>query len=413
MGGMEPEIVIIGAGMAGMNCARVLAEAGRRVVVCEASDGVGGRVRTDEVGGYRVDRGFQVLLTSYPEVRAVFDMEALRLREFFAGALVRRGGRWLRVANPLRAPVAAMRSLMETPPGWGDKLRSGLLTARLASGLTDPEMMEEENAGELIGRSVSGEMTDMFFRPFFGGVFLDRELRTSARWFAWLYRLFATGGTAVPAKGMGEMSGQLAGMLPRGVVRLGCRVRGLVEGGVVLDDGLDVRARAVVVAVEGREADRLLGREAGAMRATGAYAFGAERAPLGDGAVLLNGDGVGGGPVNHAAVMSNVSAELAPPGRALITAATLPGVEGWDDAEAVRKQLAGWFGPQVEGWELLSGKVIAEALPEEAACAPRFEGSPTRVRAGVYVCGDHTATPSINGALVSGRRAAEECLADW
>ena len=411
MGGMEPEIVIIGAGMAGMNCARVLAEAGKRVMVCEASDGVGGRVRTDEVGGYRVDRGFQVLLTSYPEVRAVFDMEALRLREFFAGALVRRGGRWVRVANPLRAPVAAMMSLLETPPVWGDKLRSGLLTARLASGLTDPEMMEEESAAELIGRSVSGEMTELFFRPFFGGVFLDRELRTSARWFAWLYRLFATGGTAVPAKGMGEMSGQLAGMLPRGVVRLGCRVRGLVDGGVVLDDGLEVRAKAVVVAVEGREADRLLGREAGAMRATGAYAFGAERAPLGDGAVLLNGDGVG--PVNHAAVMSNVSAELAPPGRALITAATLPGVEGWDNAEAVRKQLAGWFGPQVEGWELLSGKVIAEALPEEAACAPRFEGSPTRVRPGVYVCGDHTATPSINGALVSGRRAAEECLADW
>jgi predicted NAD/FAD-dependent oxidoreductase len=111
--------------------------------------------------------------------------------------------------------------------------------------------------------------------------------------------------------------------------------------------------------------------------------------------------------------MSNVSPELAPSGRALITAATLPGVEGWDDAEVVRKQLAGWFGPQVEEWELLSGKVIAEALPEKAACAPRFGGSPTRVRPGVYVCGDHTATPSINGALVSGRRAAEECLADW
>jgi phytoene dehydrogenase-like protein len=408
---MDEDILIIGAGLAGLQCARVLMAAGRRVAVLEASDAPGGRVRTDVVEGFRIDRGFQVLLTAYPEVRKDISLEALRLRRFLPGALVRVDGRWVRLANPLRAPLAALMSLGEPAVPLADKLRAGLLTAGLASGLQDPEAVREESAAAFLrARKFSVRMTELFFRPFFGGVFLERELRTGGAWLAWLYRMFAVGHTAVPALGMGELSRQLSDALPRGVIRCGERVALLEDGGVVLADGRRVKARAVVVAVEGPECARLLGEAAGGSRATGSFAFAAAEAPLREAAVLLEGSG--GGPVNHAAVMSNVSAELAPRGQALVVAATLPGVDGWDDAGAVRAQLRGWFGSGVDGWRLLSAQIIRHALPEEAARHPQFGGSPARRRAGLYVCGDHTATPSINGALLSGRRAAEELLRD-
>jgi phytoene dehydrogenase-like protein len=408
---MDEEILIIGAGLAGLQCARLLTAAGCRVVVLEASDAPGGRVRTDEVEGFRIDRGFQVLLTAYPEAQRAIDWEPLRLRRFMPGAMVRKDGRWLRLANPLRSPLAALRSLAEPAIPLGDKLRAGLLTARLASGLMDAEAEREESAADFLRRrNFSAQMTELFFRPFFGGVFLERDLRTGGAWLAWLYRMFAVGHTAIPALGMGELSRQLAGGLSRGVIRCGERVARLEDAGVVMQDGRRLAARAVVLAVEGPECARLLGETPGGSRATGSFALAADAAPLREAAVLLEGDGAG--PVNHAAVMSNVSPELAPPGKALVVAATLPGVSGWDDAGAVRAQLRGWFGPAVDRWRLLSERIIRQALPEEAARHPRFAGSSPRKAPGLYVCGDHTATPSINGALLSGRLAAEELLSD-
>ena len=113
LGRMEPQhdVVVVGAGIAGLTCARLLRGAGRRVVVLEASDGVGGRVRTDVVDGFRLDHGFQVLLTGYPEARELLELDALDLGAFARGAIVRHGGRWRRVTDPRESPLGAVRSL--------------------------------------------------------------------------------------------------------------------------------------------------------------------------------------------------------------------------------------------------------------------------------------------------------------
>ena len=406
------EIIIVGAGLAGLQCARRLADAGlARLTILEAADAPGGRVRTDVVDGFRIDRGFQVLLTDYPEARAAFDYPGLALRPFRPGAMVRRDGRWIRMVNPLRDPVGAVRSLTTTPPGLVDKLRAGLLTLRWTTGTPEELIaLPQESAAAFLTRTFSPEMVECFFRPFFSGVFLERDLRSSVRWLAWLYRLFATGEAAVPALGMEELPRQLAAALPPGTIRCRTAVASLTDDGVVLTDGTRLRARAVVLAVDQSTAHRLLDRPPPAMRTTASYAFAADGPPLPDACIFLNG--TGSGPLGNATIMSNVSRDLAPPGRALVVASSLPGCHGWDDPDTIQRQLREWFGPAVDDWRLLTARTIAAALPDDAASDPHFAGRPSRLARGRYLCGDHTATPSINGALLSGRRAAEELLAD-
>ena len=406
------EIIIAGAGLAGLQCARTLAAAGfTRLTVLEAADAPGGRVRTDLVDGFRIDRGFQVLLTDYPEARTAFDYPRLSLRPFRPGAMVRHDGRWIRMANPLRDPAGALGSLTSSPPRLPDKLRAALLTLRWTAGTADElASLPPESSAAFLSRTFSPEMVDCFFRPFFSGVFLERDLRSSVRWLAWLYRLFATGETAVPALGMEELPRQLAAGLPPGTIRCRTAVSSLTDDGVLLTDGTRLHARAVVVAVDPPAAHRLLDRPPPAMRATASFAFAADGPPLPDACVFLNGTGTG--PLGNATIMSNVSRDLAPPGRALIVASSLPGCDGWDDPATIHRQLREWFGPAVDDWKLLTARTIAAALPDDAALDPHFGGRPARLDRSRYLCGDHTATPSINGALLSGRRAAEELLAD-
>ncbi|RYD35536.1 MAG: FAD-binding protein, partial [Verrucomicrobiaceae bacterium] len=230
------EVIVIGAGLAGLCCARRLVQSGVRVAVLEASDGVGGRVRTDVVDGFRLDRGFQVLLTSYPEVRRGLDLETLDLKSFYPGSLVRLGHEWHRMGDPWREPVAALKSLRNPVGSVWDKVKTGLMSLRLNAG-TEADLLRRPapdpplTSAEYLRRRFSPLMVERFFRPFFGGVFLDRNLEADSRWLEWLHRMFATGRTVVPAEGMGEIPRQIAESLPRGSVRLNARVESLQSGG--------------------------------------------------------------------------------------------------------------------------------------------------------------------------------------
>ncbi|GFR40132.1 hypothetical protein Agub_g688, partial [Astrephomene gubernaculifera] len=193
----DADVIVVGAGVAGLNCAVRLHAAGLRPLVLEASDGVGGRVRTDEVEGFLLDRGFQIFLTSYPEARAALDLPSLRLRPFYSGALVRWGGAFHRVADPLRHPVAGLASLVGGNPVGSptDKIRVGLFRLKSLLGsvedlLARPETTTEER---LKAEGFSPAIIDRFFRPFLGGIFFDRSLSTSSRLFEFVMRSLATG----------------------------------------------------------------------------------------------------------------------------------------------------------------------------------------------------------------------------
>ena len=430
---MSTDVVIIGAGLAGLAAARRLVGAGRSVMLLEASDGVGGRVRSDRVDGFVLDRGFQVLLGAYPEPRAVLDRAALDLRPFEPGALVQSGGELFTVSDPLRRPSRAWATLRAPVGHILAKGRVGILGLQARTWPADgPAPGPDSTTAEwLAGSGLSGPMTDRLLRPLLAGILLDPALETSSRQARFVWRSLATGAVEVPALGMGEITRQLAYALPAGSIHLRRRVRAVGRSGrgsrdhgatVQLEDGSTVEADAVIVATEGPAAAALLGEAIVAnpgSRSVGCLWYAADEAPSATTAIVLDGDGTG--PVNNLAVMSNVSPHYAPPGRALVAAAFF-GL-GPSDAEidqAARRQLAGWFGPPgpgsergvVAGWELLRIDRIGHAQPVQAAGRFAQGRRPLTVGPGLYVCGDHLENASIQGALVSGRRAAELILAD-
>lgn len=412
---MTSDVVIVGAGLAGLACARELRARGVTATILEASDGVGGRVRTDTVDGLRLDRGFQVLLTAYPEARRVLDYDALDLRPFVPGALVRAGGGWERLVDPRRRPLDAARGLRRLPGHpFGDAVAAARLLWRagrppLASLFT----REERRAIDVLRAAGASErLLDRFLVPFLGGVFLERELTTSSRQLDFVLRMFATGATAVPRDGMAAIPAQLAAGLDPGSVRLGRRVVAVRPGEVTLDGGDRLGADAVVVATDGPTATALVpGLTVAPSRGTACLYFAAPRPPAPLTEPILALDGEGAGPINNLCVPSVVSPGYAPSGHTLISASTV-GVPDADDASleaAARTQLARWFGAaEVDAWTHVRTYRIAHAQPSMTPPALDPPARPVRQDAGLWVCGDHRDSSSINGALAAGRRTGEE-----
>lgn len=406
------DVVVVGAGLAGLAAAVRLHDAGRRVRVVEAGDAVGGRVRTDVVDGFRLDRGFQVLLTQYPEL-ARYDVASLDLRHFEPGALVVHRGRFHRVGDPFRSP-RTLPATAAAPIGSPlDKARILRLRRRVSA--ADPRALlrgPDSSTLDHLRALGFGEATiDRFFRPLFGGIQLDTELATSSRMFDVIFRSLALGGSAVPAAGMQALPELLAARLPVGAVSLGTTVASVDERGVSCTSGERIDATHVVVATEGPVAARLLGDRLGASaarpgRSVSCVYFAAPRPPRDESLVMLDADRTG--PASNVAVMSNVAPGYSPDDRALIAAAC---VGSFDDAlaEQVRTQLRGWFGAGVDAWQHLRTYHIPYGQPDQRPpLAPkrRVQLAPT-----LWVCGDHRDTGSIQGALFSGRRTADAVLA--
>jgi hypothetical protein len=302
-----------------------------------------------------------------------------------------------------------------------DKWRLRALRQRLlATGPRADATPEISTLQFLRAAGLSEVILDRFMRPFFGGLLLDRDLGVSARLFESVFRWMALGDAALPADGMGAIPKQLAARLGPEVVRLGARVTSVGPGHVALaapaggaGTGVDLLARAVVVAVEAPEAARLLGSgfDRPSVGVTCLH-FAAEKAPFSEPLLVL--DAAGEGPIHHLAVPSNVAPGYAPPGAALVTASVLGvGSLGGPAIEtAARRQLEIWFGAPARDWRLLRIDRIAHAFPSQAPPALEPPQRPVRVGPGIYVCGDHRDRASINGALASGRRAAEAVIAD-
>jgi phytoene dehydrogenase-like protein len=397
----EP-VVVVGAGLAGLSCAVALHDAGVPVQVYEASDDIGGRVRTDHVDGFTLDRGFQVALTAYPEMHRQLDMAALDLRAFDPGALVWRNGKGSVVGDPFRRPTTALSTVAAPIGSPFDKARIALLRHRLRS-VHPARLLQGDDISTraaLAEAGFSDTIIERFFRPLVGGIQLDPDLTDSRRMFDVIFRMLADGDSAVPAAGMQAIPQQLADRLPIGTVHLDAPVTATTPTSITID-GDTIGAVAVVVATEGPVAARLLGLEPVGSKSVGAVYFAAPEAPIDDKLVVL--DGTGRGPVLNVAVMSNVAPTYAPAGSHLVVAA-LPGHDG-DTIEAdARSQLRGWWGSQVDSWDHLATYRIAHGQPRQR---PPFQPRQrVRLDDGRFVCGDHRDTASIQGAMFSGRRCA-------
>jgi len=407
----QSQVLVVGAGLAGLSCARHLHQAGVDVHLLEASDAVGGRIRTDRVDGFLLDRGFQVLLTAYDELPRQMQLERLDLRHFGSGSLVWNGRGLQRLSDPWRDPLSALASLKADVGSLGDKLKVAALRRRLLSEPAEASFRgpDRSTLEELQAHGFSRDFIDGFFRPFLGGVFLERELETSARLFRYYFRCFAAGDAAVPAEGMQRLPELLAEGL-EGRIALNHGVAAVESGGVTLEDGRRLTAQQVVLAVDGPAAGRLLGEEPPAYKTALTAYFAADEAPVGEPLLVLDGEGTG--PANHVAVMSLVSPGYAPPGRHLVSVSGVGRTTG--DVEAFRRdavpQMRRWFGPTVDGWRHLRSYLVPHALPRHPPGSLDRE-APSRPP-GLWVAGDYTEFGAIQGALLSGRRTAERVLAE-
>ncbi len=420
-------VAVVGAGLAGLAAAADLGAAGADVVVLEAGDAVGGRVRTDRLGAdghpaadgeaaFQLDRGFQVLLTAYPEVQQRVDLPALRPGRFAPGALVRAEGRFHRVADPLRAP-ASLPATLRAPIGTvADKLRVARYRLRTGRGDAQAPLRGPQRTAraELAAQGFSARMVERFFRPLFGGVLLDPQLTTSGRLLAFTFRMFSEGSVVLPAEGIGALPRQLAAGLPdRVLVRLEAPVTTLTSAGLRLASGEEVAADAVVIATDGPTATRLTGASAPPGKQVACLQFAAERPPVDEPLIVLDGDGHG--PAAHMSVPSVVAPGYAPPGTALVSATVLSDHLDADDATleaGVRAQMAGWFGARVAAWRLLRCERIRYAQPDQSPPGLAVPYQPARLGSGRYLAGDHHAHASQQGALRSGALAAAAVLDD-
>ncbi len=410
----SPDVLIIGAGLAGLCCARRLHESCVSFQLVEASDGIGGRVRTDEFDGFLLDRGFQVLLTAYPESRRVLDYPALELKSFSPGAFSWFAGRMNKLVDPWRMPGKWREAIRSDFGTLGDKLRIARLRRRLKRTSLEEIFIRPDRSTKdaLQSEGFSSEMIHRFFRPLFGGILLDGELKSSSRMFEFIFKMLAEGNISVPARGMGAIPAQIAAKLPSDSIRLNTRVESLHENEITLPGGETLCARTIVVAADGPSAAHLVGEAEPASRSVTCFYYSAEETPVPWPMLVLNGDGAG--PVNNFAVISEVAPSYAPVAKHLVSVTVL-GLQELTEAQLggfIIAQMKNWFGNVARSWRYLKSYRILHAQPQQYPGALEPPARPVRVRSGVYLCGDHRDTASIHGAMLSGRRAAEAVLAD-
>ncbi|MEV5487056.1 NAD(P)/FAD-dependent oxidoreductase [Streptomyces bobili] len=436
----QADVVIVGAGVAGLSAAHRLTSAGVTTTVLEAAPCVGGRMATEKVDGFRLDRIGQLLSTAYPELALTPGLDALTLRPFAPGVLLHSDGRHHRAgaqagAGGARSALHAVRALAGAPrsgvpprPRTGsptapprvragaplgsamDQARLGAALARLAA--TPAERLlrrpEAPAAEALAARGLPARTIDGFLRPLLAALLCDPDLTTSSRCADLALRAFAAGRMCLPEGGADVLPELLARTLPPGTVHTGVRATAVSTTSVTTAEHGEFRCRAVLVATDARTAAELLpGLRVPDFHPVTVVHHTTDEPPATGASLLLDADR--GGPVAHTTVTSQVDPSRAPAGRALISSTVLGAPPDGVDT-AVRMHLARLYGTSTGRWETLAVHHTAEAVP--AMRAPHDLRRPVRLLAGLYVCGDHRDTSTVQGALHSAHRASAAIVSD-
>ncbi|MBA2948528.1 NAD(P)/FAD-dependent oxidoreductase [Streptomyces himalayensis] len=428
------DVVIVGAGVAGLAAAHHLTRAGVTTVVLEAAPYAGGRMSTEKVDGFRLDRIGQLLFTSYSELRRTPGLDALVLRPFSPGVLVHSDGRHHRAEPPAaawntrgartgaRGALIGARALASAPraPRTGrpatplggplDQARLSAALGRLAATPLERLLTRRElpAAQALATRGLPSRTVDGFLRPLLTALLSDPCLTTSSRCADFALHAFARGRLCLPEGGADALPELLAATLPPGTVRTGVRVTEVSTTSVTTADHGEVRCRSVLLATGARAAAELLpGLRVPSFHPVTVVHHATLEPPLAEPALLLDADR--SGPVAYTAVVSQVDPSRAPAGRTLVSSTVL-GPPPPDLDALVRAHLADLYGTSTSGWETLAVHHDPEAVP--AMPAPHDLHRSVRLLTGLYVCGDHRDTSTVQGALRSGRRAAHVLAGD-
>lgn len=408
------ETVIIGGGMAGLTAACYLHQAGREVLILEATDRVGGRVKTDRIDGFVLDHGFQVLLTAYPEAKALLDYEALQLRSFLPGAqILQTDGKVRLLGDPLRWLGSTFPTLFNGIGNLKDKFKVLSLRTDLQARSIDELFQREEITTEIALQQYgfSQDIIEQFFRPFLGGIFLEKELTTSRRMFDFVFKMFSAGKTAIPEGGIERIPQQLGERLPKHAIRTNAKVVHINNRSIQLTNGETLNAENIILATQAPALQHQfdIAAKTAAESTTNVY-FSAPKAPYEKPILSLMADQKA--LVNNCCVLSRLSPNFAPKDQHLISV-SIVGKNKIDKAtylEKIKSELRPFWGETVHQWQHLKTYHIEYALPEARHVRHDLPRSEMNPKSGLYVCGDHLLNSSLNAAMRSGRLVAEAIL---
>ena len=410
---MGQTVAVIGAGIAGLQCALLLKESGIDVQVFERQPHVGGRMVTESVDGFLIDHGFHVMQTAYPTSQRTFDFDSLGAQAFEPGALVvkkrKNKAKFWRLADPFRRPVQGLMSGLNGFASPFNLLRIASLRSKVRRGPLSNVYLEGDETSEkwLLKRGFSKSMIDQFFHPLFSGIFLENDLRTSERMFRFVFRMMSKGDMILPKEGIAAAPRALADSLGLERIHLNSDAKQIDDFTLSVDDKHQ-KFDAIIRAYNPSRKE--------SNRHVWTLHFDAPQSPLNSKHILLNGDvKTKNQLIAHVAVPSDIQPSYAPSNRSLVTvtivgeAAQKLGLSKESEIQSrALQELNGWFGPQVDAWKVLAIQHIQHALPEISAHSGLSKHPSTNDDS--FECGDHMMHGSLEGALLSAEKTAKQVL---
>lgn len=411
----EETVIIVGAGISGLVAAIELEKAGFKPTIIESSNSVGGRVKTEEYNGFLLDHGFQVLLTAYPEAKNYLNYDALDLKYFKPGAFICSEDKSFKISDPLREPTTLFDMAFSPVGSFSDKLKIFQWNNSLKRTTVEEIFAKKEQTSIsfLQAYGFSEKIINQFFKPFFGGIFLENDLNTSSRMLEFVFKMFGEGHAAIPSKGMQEIPNMLAAQLSQTKILFERKVDKVGQKKVFLSDGEILEADVIIIATQ---PDKLLpqisGQFSGYQSVTNLY-FESDKTPTKQSLIgLVPSEEY---LINNFCVMNNTASHYAPKGKYLISVS----VNDTNDYEPktlqckVVNELRALYPSLMEAEiRFLKQYNIDKALPKIDDFQYSMKPSNSKVQEGIYLAGDYLLNGSINAAMLSGRLAAQAIYED-
>lgn len=408
----KKQVIIVGAGIAGLVAALELESRNIDVLIVEKSDRAGGRVKTDQVNGFLLDHGFQVLLTAYPEAQKYLDFKDLKLKYFDPGALIFHQQKQTRISDPTRKPAQLLNTLLSPAGTFQDKLKIWQLSQKLKNESEEAifSRPDETTLKYLQDFGFSSTIIDNFFRPFFGGIFLENELNTSSRMFEFIFKMFSTGHAALPSEGMEAIPRQLKHKLKKTEFLFNFEVVSVNQKQVRLDDDNVLDTEAVIIATQpDKIIKNLQGQFAGYQKVTNTY-FSLDHS-------FIDKPLIGLVPepdfmINNLCVMSDTAPSYGKKGAALVSVSVnqVPEISLEKFEQNLKKELEYLTGIDQDKFETIKTFTIEKALPIVEDVHYQMYYTETKMYDNIYLAGDYLLNGSLNAAMASGRSAAQAVM---
>jgi protoporphyrinogen oxidase len=406
---LEQSVHIVGGGISGIIAALELEAAGYKPTIYEKQDHLGGRVRTDYIDGYPFDHGFQVLLTAYPEAQHYLDYDKLELQSFLSGSRVYYRGKTVRIGDPLSSATFWLDALDPTLSTFKDKVKTLQLSLKLKNKPLKTIFGEDETTAlkYLQGLGFTDRVIERFFKPFFGGIFLETDLRTSSRLFEFLFKMFGNGNSVIPMGGMQKISDQLTSKLAQTTIRTGTAVEAVVPGSITLADGTSISSDHTIIATDLKQVNQA--KDTVKWKRSINYYFEVDAPNYSDKIITLSAN-----PnrlINNYYYPTNLIPH--PEGKTILST-TVINDKGLSDAAIIEQIKAELKETGVKGeLRLITSYDIPCSLPDVSNIHYELTPAQIKIDEGIYNCGDHTMMGSLNAAMYSGRYVAQHIINNY